>query len=61
MEEKKRPITVRSRVRKAVKEEGLSMSSEFYLALESTVRDVIKDATARAKANRRTTARARDI
>ena len=52
-------LIVRSKVKKAAK--GVRVSSDFYSALDKKVEDVIKEATRRAKGNRRATIRAVDL
>ena len=52
-------LIVRSKVKKAAK--GVRVSSDFYSALDKKVDEVIKEATRRAKGNKRATIRAVDL
>ena len=52
-------LIVRSKVKSAAK--GVRVSGDFYDALDKKVQDVIKQASVRAKGNKRSTLRAVDI
>lgn len=52
-------LIVRSKVKKAAK--GVRVSGDFYGALDKKVEEVIKQASVRAKGNKRATLRAVDL
>ena len=52
-------LIVRSKVKKAAK--GVRVSGDFYGALDKKVEEVIKDASRRAKGNKRATLRPVDL
>ena len=52
-------IITKARVKAAAKK--VNVGSEFYEALDATVRDLIKDAEGRARANKRKTLKAVDL
>jgi histone H3/H4 len=52
-------LIVRSKVKKAAK--GVRISGDFYDALDRKVEEVIKQASVRAKGNKRATLRAVDL
>jgi len=52
-------LIVRSKVKSAAK--GVRVSSDFYSALDKKVEEAIREATRRAKGNKRATIRAVDL
>jgi histone H3/H4 len=52
-------LIVRSKVKKAAK--GMRVSGDFYDALDRRVEEVIKNASRRAKGNKRATLRPADL
>jgi len=61
MAKKREPLVVTSKVKAHIKSKKMMSSSEAIGAINDVVYGILDNAVARAKANRRSTVRARDL